>query len=302
MSPIPVEATEEQVTAALQEAGLPIARVDLEEPGATAKRAAWVRLVAPELPWTAAEPRPYHEQPAAAPAAAALLAKTAPPPPAEGEEAAAEGGDAAAAEGSEEAAAAEGAEGAAAEGAAAAEDGTGAAAPAAKKPDAGLEGPHEDDAAGEVYATPTSPRAVVPKGSAAMADMVDGDAWRIAREFAAQLQRLEVEVLGEPVVIEAPLVQVMLFINHLSKSTTTTDSDAALRARMAPHGDLVRCFVVPGKGYGFVEFALPSAAAAALAAAEATYAAEKQRWGLTRRVRGIRLGLSLVVASTAQQH
>jgi RNA recognition motif-containing protein len=78
--------------------------------------------------------------------------------------------------------------------------------------------------------------------------------------------------------------QVSLFVNHLA-----SDDDDALLSEMAAYGDVVRAFVVrapaedgsgaPGrsKGYGFVEFAVPSGAKAALRALEERYDAERKR-------------------------
>lgn len=76
--------------------------------------------------------------------------------------------------------------------------------------------------------------------------------------------------------------QVTLFVNHL-----TDGDDQTLMNEMSAYGSVVRCFVVraPGeggvagrsKGYGFVEFALPAAAKAALRALEQHVEVEKQR-------------------------
>lgn len=197
MSPIPAEATIQEVRSALESAGLPIERVDVEEPGATAKRAAWVRLVAPELPWKC-DGTPYHLQRAVEAASAVLLGR-------EGKEAEGKDGEEDKEEEKEE-------EEAAADG----EEGDNSGGSTQKKRKAGegeegkrwkLEGPKEGDSAGEVYATPSSPRKPIKKG-APMEEVVDGDAWRIAKAYAAQLHEADIEIAGEKVVVEAPLVQV----------------------------------------------------------------------------------------------
>jgi hypothetical protein len=210
-----VEATKDQVRSALSAYGLPIDRVDLEEPGATTKRAAWVRLVAPELPWTLSEATPYHQQPGAEPAAGLLLSLSG---GAEAAAAAATAAATAAEGGAEGEAAASGEAAAAGAGGGGGEGEEGAAAgfvvEASKKKGDGeeeegkLEGPKEGDVAGEVYATPSSPRTALAEKGGPMEPVVDGDAWRIAKAFAAQLQRVEVEILGEKMSVDAPLVQV----------------------------------------------------------------------------------------------
>lgn len=115
----------------------------------------------------------------------------------------------------------------------------------------------------------------------------------------------------------SPGLQVTLFVNHLGDM-----DDAALLARCAPHGDVLRAFVVTApppaaaaapdaanggepdaaeaaaaaapaaageaksKGYGFVEFALPAQAKAALRAFEEAYESERKRCGSGRAGRG----------------
>lgn len=173
----------------------------------------------PELPWKG-QGLPYHLQPAAEAASLAPLAKGT---EAEEEAAAPEEEEAAAA------AAAAAAAGMAAGGGYGGAGETGAAAGGAfsgegagegghdgegggedkKKAGEGegkMEGPREGDVAGEVYATPSSPKRVSKGGQ--MQEVVDGDVWRIAREYAAMLKGAPVEIRGQQVTIEAPLVQV----------------------------------------------------------------------------------------------
>jgi hypothetical protein len=207
-SPIPDDATPEEIKAVLSAAGLPISRIDLDPPAAAAptaaapeakpaaqppppppRRAAWVRLVAPELPWRGLG-LPYHLQNAVEEATLAPLAMLAGLEDGEG---GAEGGT----EGGTEGGAGAGAGAAGGEGGEAGGEG-------ARR--SKLVGPRAGDAAGEVYATPTSPgRGAVEGGG--VDDVTDGDAWRIAREFAAQLKG-GVEFRGARVMVEAPLVQV----------------------------------------------------------------------------------------------
>lgn len=97
-----------------------------------------------------------------------------------------------------------------------------------------------------------------------------------------QLTRFALLHILTPPPLPCASPQATLFVNHL-----TSDSDEALASWMSNYGPLVRAFVVrapgeggapgPSKGYGFVEFALPSSAKAALRAMEESFEIERRR-------------------------
>ncbi len=249
-----------------EEAGIPVQHIVFDKPERI-RNVALLRLKPLPVPWATSS-----EELAANPLDEALRAYTeAREREAQAAKEAAEAEKAAAEAAAKEAAAAEAAaaggegEGAAAEAetaaAAPAEEAEAKAEPAEEgnpaeegKPAAEADGEKAADASAESAAagatgTPTKAIATTnhpPPPSVHVDDgRADGDVIKAARYAAMRLNSLPHPLVlgGERLTIDAPSLQCTLYLGNVVR-----DDDAALRAELAAHGDIVRCFIMRGAG------------------------------------------------------
>ena len=203
-------------------------------------------------------------------AAAAEAAPTAAPEAAPAAEAApAEAAAAATAEGAPaEGAAAAAAEGAAAEGA--------AAAAAAAEGDEQQQQLHAQVVASHPTFTPARHYSPAPTTKPLQDGRKQGDVLLYAAYVANQLMQRRLMIEGELVHVDAPTLNLTLFLGNLGPETTAEK----VEEEMAHFGTMERCFVMTGasgrpKGYAFVEFSLPSATKAAKTELDKRWRAEQ---------------------------
>eukprot|EP00884_Botryococcus_braunii_P009470 jgi/Botrbrau1/18524/Bobra.0652s0001.1 len=102
---------------------------------------------------------------------------------------------------------------------------------------------------------------------------LEEDVTKVAANAVAQLKAASapLELDGHKLIIDPSYSQVQLFVGNLMDDW---EDDGVFLKEMEAHGELVRCFVMrnsagESKGYGFVEYAFPSAATKAKSALDA---------------------------------
>ena len=90
-----------------------------------------------------------------------------------------------------------------------------------------------------------------------------GDIVQVARFFSRKIAKEPIGLEGQQLTVEAPEPRVTIFLGNLPSEWET---DTLLREYMEQYGELQRCFIMrnkdgESKDYAFVEFSLPNAAA-----------------------------------------